>query len=50
MQRIEKKYQREKTKRDELREERKAERAKKYDEIRVKYGLKSGKEYAKMDE
>jgi hypothetical protein len=33
-----------------LREERKVEREKKYDDIRIKYGLKSGKEYARMDD
>lgn len=50
LKRIEDRLRKEKQKRNEQHEQRKAERAEKYDAIRVKYGLKQGNEYAQMDD
>lgn len=50
LKRIEDRIRKEKQKREEQHAQRKAERADKYDAIRMKYGLKSGNEYAKMED
>ena len=47
---MEEKMKRDKEMRDERAAQRKNERADKYNEIRIKYGLQSGKQYAKMDD